>query len=104
MKSSADQLASLETGISSILGEKQENWGSEKTHNKGIDPKTLAGMPEDIKAQTKEYENFVKVLGTGTSQMDECYDAAIKLAEAYWGVSDAIQISSAMEADPSLFT
>lgn len=86
MKSSADQLASLETGISSIssiLGEKEKNWESKKAHNKGIDPKTLAGMPEDIKAQTKEYENFVKVLGTGTSQMDECYDAAIKLATAY---------------------
>lgn len=86
MKSFADQLAPLEIGISSIssiLGEKEKNWESKKSHNKGIDPKTLAGMPEDIKAQTKEYENFVKVLGTGTSQMDECYEAAIKLATAY---------------------
>ncbi len=86
MKSFADQLAPLEIGISSIssiLGEKEKNWESKKAHNKGIDPKTLARMPEDIKAQTKEYENFVKVLGTGTSQMDECYEAAIKLATAY---------------------
>ncbi len=86
MKSSADQLAPIETGISSIssiLDEKEKNWESDEAHNKGISPKTLAGMPKDIKAQTKEYGHFIKVLRTGTSQMDECYDAAIKLAAAY---------------------
>ena len=78
MKFSADQLSSMETGISSIssiLGEKEEN--------KGISSKTLAGMPEDVKAQTKEYEHFVEVLGKGKSKMDDCYDAATKLATAY---------------------
>lgn len=86
MKFSVDQLASMETGISSIssiLGEKEENWGSEETHNKGISSKTLAGMPEDVKAQTKEYNHFVKVLSKGKSKMDDCYDAATKLATAY---------------------
>lgn len=84
--SSADQLASMKTGISSIstiLGEKKENQSSKKTRTKGIGADTLAGMPEDIKAQTKEYEHFVEVLGDGTSSMDECKEAANKLATAY---------------------
>ncbi len=84
--SSADQLASMKTGISSIstiLGEKKENQSSKKTRTKGIGADTLAGMPEDIKEQTKEYEHFVEVLGDGTSSMDECRNAANKLATAY---------------------
>ncbi|MDE6636043.1 MAG: hypothetical protein K2K09_05480 [Lachnospiraceae bacterium] len=40
-------------------------------------------MPEDVKAQTKEYKNFIKVLGNGTSTMEECKDVANKLATAY---------------------
>lgn len=84
--SSADQLSSMKTGISSIsniLGEKKENQSSKKTRTKGIGADTLAGMPDDIKAQTKEYEHFVEVLGDGTSSMDECKEAANKLATAY---------------------
>ena len=84
--SSADQLSSMKTGISSIsniLGEKKENQSSKKTRTKGIGADTLAGMPDDIKAQTKEYEHFVEVLGDGSSQMDECKEAANKLATAY---------------------
>lgn len=84
--SSADQLASMKTGISSIssiLGEKKENQSSKKTRTKGIGPDTLAGMPEDIKAQTKEYEHFVEILGDGTKEMKDCKDAANKLATAY---------------------
>ena len=86
MKSSASQLASMKTGISSIsgiLGEKEENLSSKETRTKGIDPDTLAGMPEDVRAQTKEYEHFVKVLGDGSSKMSDCQDAADKLATAY---------------------
>lgn len=84
--SSADQLASIKTGISSIstiLKEKKENQSSQKTRKKGISADTLAGMPEDIKKQKKEYEHFVDVLGDGTSQMDDCRKAANKLAAAY---------------------
>ncbi len=84
--SSADQLKSMKTGISSIstiLGEKKENQSSKKTRTKGIDIDTLAGMPEDVKAQTKEYEHFVEVLGDGSSKMKDCKDAANKLATAY---------------------
>lgn len=84
--SSVDQLASMKSGISSIsniLGEKKENISSKKTRNKGIDPDTLAGMPEDVRANTKEYEHFVKVLGDGTSRMDKCEKAANRLATAY---------------------
>lgn len=84
--SSANQLASMKTGISSIssiLGEKEENQSSKKTRTKGIRSDTLAGMPEDVKAQTKEYEHFVEVLGKGTSKMSDCKDAANKLATAY---------------------
>lgn len=86
LKSSADQLASMKTGISSIssiLGEKEENQSSKKTRTKGIGADTLAGMPDDVKAQTKEYEHFVEVLGDGTSSMDKCKNAANKLATAY---------------------
>lgn len=84
--SSADQLSSMKTGISSIstiLGEKKENQSSKKTRTKGIGADTLAGMPEDIKKQKKEYEHFVEVLGDGSSKMDECKEAANKLATAY---------------------
>lgn len=84
--SSADQLSSMKTGISSIstiLGEKKENQSSKKTRTKGIGADTLAGMPDDIKEQTKEYEHFVEVLGDGSSSMDECRNAANKLATAY---------------------
>ena len=84
--SSADQLASMKTGISSIstiLGEKKENQSSKKTRTKGIGADTLAGMPDDIKEQTKEYEHFAEVLGDGTSKMSDCKDAANKLATAY---------------------
>lgn len=84
--SSADQLSSMKTGISSIstiLGEKKENQSSKKTRTKGIGADTLAGMPDDIKSQTKEYEHFVEVLGDGTKGMDECQDAANRLATAY---------------------
>lgn len=84
--SSADQLSSMKTGISSIstiLGEKKENLSSKKTRTKGIGADTLAGMPEDIKKQKKEYEHFVEVLGDGMSSMDDCRDAANKLATAY---------------------
>ena len=40
-------------------------------------------MPDDIKAQTKEYKDFVEVLGDGTSSMDACKAAASSLATAY---------------------
>ncbi len=84
--SSADQLSSMKTGISSIssiFGQKKENLSDKKTRTVGIGADTLAGMPEDVKAQTDEYEHFVEVLGDGTSKMDECRDAANKLATAY---------------------
>lgn len=84
--SSAAQLSSMKTGISSIsniLGEKKENQSSKKTRTKGIGADTLAGMPDDIKKQTKEYEHFIEVLGDGTSSMDDCKEAANKLATAY---------------------
>lgn len=86
MKSSASQLSSMKAGISSIssiLAQKEENQSSKETHDKGIGADTLAGMPDDVKAQTKEYEHFVNVLGNGKSKMSDCKDAANKLATAY---------------------
>lgn len=86
LKSSTEQLASMKTGISSIssiLGEKRENLSSENTKKEGIGIDKLNAMPEDIKSNTKEYEHFVKVLGDGESKMEECQDAANKLASAY---------------------
>lgn len=85
-KSSADQLASMKTGISSIssiLGEKKEKQSSKKTRNEGIGADALAGMPDDLKDQKKEYEHFVEVLGDGSSSMEDCRKAANKLATAY---------------------
>lgn len=86
MVSSADQLASMKSGISSIssiLGEKKENLSNKKTKNDGIGADTLSGMPDDVKAQADEYENFVKVLGNGASTMQQCREAANNLATAY---------------------
>lgn len=84
--STADQLSSMKSGISSIssiLGEKKENVSNKNTRNKGIGADTLAGMPEDVKAQSDEYEHFVEVLGNGSSTMEQCKEAANKLATAY---------------------
>lgn len=86
MQSSVSQLASMKTGISSIssiLSEKNENYSSKETREIGIGPDTLNSMPEDVKANTEEYEHFVKVLGDGKSKMDDCRDAANELATAY---------------------
>ena len=86
LKSSTEQLASMKTGISSIssiLGQKRENLSTENTKKEGIGADTLNAMPEDIKAQKKEYQNFVNVLGNGKSSMEECQKAANKLASAY---------------------
>lgn len=84
--SSAEQLSSMKTGISSIssiLGQKKENLSNKKTKTQGIGADVLAGMPEEVKAQTKAYEHFVEVLGTGTSRMEDCKKAANRLATAY---------------------
>ena len=86
MKSSAVQLASMKTGIgaiSSILGEKKEKLSSSKTETEGIGSDILAGIPDDVKAQAKEYEHFAEVLGNGKSSMNACEKAASKLAAAY---------------------
>lgn len=84
--SSTERLSSMKDGISSIssiLSQKEENQSDKKTKHKGISQDTLAGMPDDMKAQTKEYEHFVNVLGNGKSKMSDCKDAANKLATAY---------------------
>lgn len=84
--SSADQLSSMKSGISSItniLGDKKENLSDKKTKKTGIGVDTLGSMPEDIKSCTKAYENFCEVLGNGASTMADCKDAANKLATAY---------------------
>ena len=84
--SSADQLSSMKTGISSIssaLGEKKDNLGEKKTQKDGVGIDTLDSMPEDIKSCRKEYEKFCEVLGDGSSTMEECEEAADKLATAY---------------------
>lgn len=84
--SSIDQLSSMKSGISSIssiLGEKKENLSNKKTKNNGIGADTLASMPDDVKAQTDEYERFVEVMGNGKSSMEQCQKAANALATAY---------------------
>ncbi len=86
MQNSADQLASMKTGISSIskiLGEKKTNLSSKKTRSKGIGADTLAGVPDEVKKATKEYNKFCTTLGNGKSTMAECQRAANKLATAY---------------------
>ncbi len=86
MKASSEQLSSMKTGISSItsiLEEKREKRSDEDTKTEGVDPVNLNNMPDDVKAQTKEYKHFVEVLGNGKSSMDACEKAANKLASAY---------------------
>ncbi|MCM1115893.1 MAG: hypothetical protein NC397_10410, partial [Clostridium sp.] len=84
--SSADQLSSMKTGISSIssiLGQKKENLSEKETKSMGIGADTLAGMPEEVKKCTKAYNKFCEVLGNGKSSMSQCREAANKLATAY---------------------
>lgn len=79
-------LASMHVGISSIsniLTTKKNNLGNEETAGNGIGADILSGMPDGIKKCRKEYQNFVNILGNGSSQMDECQKAANKLAAAY---------------------
>ena len=79
-------LASMRTGISSIsdiLATKKDNLSSKKTKTQGIGADTLAGMPEEVKKCRKEYQKFVNTLGDGSSSMDECQQAADRLATAY---------------------
>lgn len=86
MQNSADQLSSMKTGISGIaeiLGQKKENRSNKKTRNVGIGADVLAGLSDDIKEHTKEYEEFCKVLGDGNSDMNTCQKEANKLATAY---------------------
>ena len=86
MQNSADQLSSMKTGISGIaeiLGQKKENRSNKKTRNVGIGADVLAGLSDDVKEHTKEYEEFCKVLGDGNSDMNTCQNAANKLATAY---------------------
>lgn len=86
MQNSADQLSSMKTGISGIaeiLGQKKENRSNKKTRNVGIGADVLAGLSDDVKEHTKEYEEFCKVLGDGNSDMNTCQKAANKLATAY---------------------
>ena len=84
--SSTEQLSSMKSGISSIssiLGEKKNNLSDKKTKTVGIGADTLAGMPEEVKANTAEYEHFIEILGNGNSTMEQCKKAANDLATAY---------------------
>lgn len=86
LKSSIEQLSSMKSGISSIsaiLAKKKDNMSDKKTKTVGIDADTLAGMPEDVKANTAQYERFIKILGNGHSIMKTCKSAANDLATAY---------------------
>lgn len=84
--SSPEPLAAMKTGISSItsvLSKKKQNLSSKETYYDGIAADTLAGLPDDVKQHTQEYEHFVNVLGDGSSKMSDCEEAANKLATAY---------------------
>ncbi len=84
--SSPEPLAAMKTGISSItsvLSKKKQNLSSKETYYDGIAADTLAGLPDDVKQHTQEYEHFVNVLGDGSSKMSDCEEAANNLATAY---------------------
>lgn len=79
-------MASMREGIASIsdiLNSKKENLSEKETAGNGIGADTLAGMPEEVRKCKKAYQQFVNVLGDGSSSMDECQNAADKLAAAY---------------------
>ena len=75
--SSADQLSSLESGISSI----QEAF-KEFQENGSASAKTLASFPEELK-NLKEFESFSKVLGDSSSTTNQCREAMNKLATEF---------------------
>ena len=86
LANSADQLSAMKTGIhglSEILAQKKENLSQEKTKNVGIGADVLAGLPDDVKESQKEYEEYCKTLGDGSSSMKKCREATNKLATAY---------------------
>ncbi len=76
-----EQISSMKGGISSITSILSKR--AEMGDGGSIGADSLAGMPEDIKTNTKEYEHFVKVLGNGSSTMEDCRNAANELATAY---------------------
>lgn len=81
-----EQVSSMKSGITSItsiLGERTDQEESGNLTDKGIGADVLAGMPEDVRANTEEYEHFIEVLGNGSSSMEECRNAANELATAY---------------------
>lgn len=78
----SDQLSSMKSGVSSIsnaLWEKKSNLSDKKTADQGIASDTLAGFDATIKG-LDSWETFEKVLGNGSSSMEQCKKAANALA------------------------
>lgn len=80
LKSSKDQLSSMESGISDLsdnLSYREENPGE------AISSDVFSGMDSGLKDQTAEWEQYQSVLGNAGSSMDEVREATNKLASAY---------------------
>ncbi|MCH5267776.1 MAG: hypothetical protein J1E62_05465, partial [Lachnospiraceae bacterium] len=82
MVEASDQLSSMKSGIGSmsdVLAEKKDNLSHKKTKEVGIGADTLAGFDAEIKG-LDSWEEFEETLGNGKSSMEECQEAANKLA------------------------
>ena len=80
LKSSKDQLSSMESGISGLsdnLSYREENPGE------AISSDVFSGMDSGLKDQAAEWEQYQSVLGNAGSSMDEVREATNKLASAY---------------------
>lgn len=78
--SSADQLASMGSGIKSL----SDNLATKKeSPKKAIDYDTLAGMSDELKECTEAWKNYEKVMGTASSTYGKCREATNKLATAF---------------------
>lgn len=78
----SSQLSALQSGIqpiSDVLAQKQENLSRKETRTKGIDNSVLAGFDASIKG-LDSWKEFEETLANGESNMEQCQQAASKLA------------------------
>ena len=80
LKSSADQLASMKKGVSAL----SENlYNKQQEPEKEISVDVFAGMDDGLKDQKKEWENYVTVLGSTSSSIEDVQRVTNELATAY---------------------
>lgn len=80
LSDSTSQLNSMRSGIKGL----SDNLNTKKQEpSKAIDVDTLSGMDAELKAQTKEWEHYVSVIGDVKSSYEDVKKATNELATAY---------------------